>query len=345
MPSSLMHAAAKLAVYAMIVALGLAPPAWSQPTATTEPRVKTGAEVLIARGLEPLRRKRVGLITNQTGTVGSEHLVDILARSKDIRLVAIFAPEHGFRGEVEAGRTVKDGVDPKTGIRVFSIYGKTRKPTREMLRGIDVLVFDIQDVGVRFYTYISTMGLAMQAAAEQGVAFLVLDRPNPLGGEYVAGFTMEPAHQTFVGQFAIPMVHGLSVGELARLIKGTGLMGDLGKLKLDVVAMEGWRRSMRWPDTGLAWQKTSPNVPGFETALVYPGIGLFEAADASEGVGTTTPFLLAGTTWANGAAIAKALNAAGLPGVTFEAAQFTPATIKGMVSSRVSRGANCQASA
>lgn len=294
-------------------------------------RVKTGAELLIERNLAPLNRKRIGLITNPTGTVGNEHLVDVLARSKQVRLVAVYAPEHGFRGEAEAGVSVKDGVDPKTGIRVFSIYGQTRKPTPEMLRGIDVLVFDIQDVGVRFYTYISTMGLAMQAAAEARIPFLVLDRPNPLGGDYIAGFTMEKKHVSFVGQFAIPMVHGLTVGELARMLKGRALLPNLGRLELDVVAMEGWRRSMRWPETALAWQKTSPNVPTFETSLVYPGVGLFEAADASEGVGTPTPFMLAGTHWANGDGLARSLNAAGLPGVSFEATKFTPQPIKGMV--------------
>lgn len=338
MPASLTRAAAMLAACTTMILTGLAQPVWSQGTAgaggasTAAARVKTGAEVLLARGLGPLRGKRVGLITNQTGTVGGEHLVDVLARTKDTKLVAIFAPEHGFRGEAEAGKSVKDGVDPKTGVRVFSIYGATRKPTREMLRGIDILMFDIQDVGVRFYTYISTMGLSMQAAGEAGISFLVLDRPNPLGGEYVAGFDMEPAHVSFVGQFAIPMVHGLSVGELARMIKGRGLVPGVAKLDLDVVAMEGWQRAMRWPQTGLAWQKTSPNVPSYETALVYPGIGLFEAADASEGVGTTTPFLQAGAPWADGAALAKSLNAQGLPGVTFEAAQFKPRPIKGMAS-------------
>lgn len=328
--------AAGIAAWAMMIVCALATPAWSQSmgggAAGSGARVKTGAEMLVAGGLAPLRGKRVGLITNQTGTVGSEHLVDVLARAKETKLVAVFAPEHGFRGEAEAGKSVKHGVDPKTGVRVFSIYGNTKKPTREMLRGIDVLVFDIQDVGVRFYTYISTMALSMQAANDAGVSFLVLDRPNPLGGEYVAGFTMERQHVSFVGQFSIPMVHGLTVGELARVIKGTGLMGDLSGLKLDVVAMEGWRRSMRWPETRLPWQKTSPNVPGFETALVYPGIGLFEAADASEGVGTMTPFQLVGTPWADGFAIARTLNAAGLPSVTFEAASFTPRPIAGMVS-------------
>jgi uncharacterized protein YbbC (DUF1343 family) len=319
---------------AMLTIGSLSTVVWSaeQGAAPSARRVRTGAEVLIARQLAPIKGKRVGLITNQTGTVGGEHLVDILARSKDTRVVAIFAPEHGFRGEAEAGRTVHDGVDPSTGIRVFSIYGSTKKPTPAMLRGIDVLMFDIQDVGVRYYTYISTMGLAMQAAAEAGIDFLVLDRPNPLGGEYIAGFTMEPAHRSFVGQFAIPMVHGLTVGELARLIKGRSLMPGLGSLPLDVVAMEGWTRRMRWPDTGLPWQRTSPNVPSYETALLYAGMGLFESADASEGVGTQTPFQQAGTPWADGARLAHALASAGLPGVTFEPVRFSPRPIRGMVS-------------
>ena len=192
-------------------------------------------------------------------------------------------------------------------------------------KGLDILVFDIQDVGARFYTFISTMGLAMQAAAEAGLPFMVLDRPNPLSGDYLSGFVLEPELASFIGRFAIPMVHGLTVAELARMIQGAALLPGLENLQLEVVPMSGWTRSMQWPDTGLPWRPTSPNIPDFTTALVYPGLCLFESTSASEGRGTATPFLHAGAPWADGAALARALNGAGLPGVAFEATRFTPA--------------------
>ena len=195
-----------------------------------------------------------------------------------------------FAAIAEAGAKVRDGVDAKTGVAVFSLYGASRKPTSRMLRDVDVLVFDIQDIGVRFYTYISTMGLAMQAAAAARIPFVVLDRPNPLGGEYVSGFVLEPALRSFVGQYPIPIVHGLTVGELARMIQGEKWLEGLDGLQLSVVAMQGWQRSMRWPQTQHAWVATSPNIPTFESALVYPGIGIVGETDVNEGRGTSTPF-------------------------------------------------------
>ena len=194
-------------------------PSLSQALASPQP-VATGADMLAASGFAALAGKRVGLITNQTGRVGAEHLADLLSRAPKLKLTAIFAPEHGFRGKAEAGASVRSGADAKTGVPIHSLYGATRKPTQAMLRNVDALVFDIQDVGARFYTYISTMGLAMQAAAAARIPFFVLDRPNPLGGEYVSGFVLEPAFRSFVGQYPIPIVHGLTVGELARMIQG-----------------------------------------------------------------------------------------------------------------------------
>ena len=292
--------------------------------------VKTGAEVLQAKTSYSLAGKRVGLIANHTSMVGDAHLADVLAGMEGVKLAAIFAPEHGFRGDAEAGAPVESAMDARTGAPIFSLYGKTRKPTKDMLRNLDVLVFDIQDIGVRFYTYISTMGLAMQAAAEAGVAFVVLDRPNPLGGDYVAGFVLEPFQRSFVGEYEIPIAHGLTVGELARMIKGERLLPGLELLDLTVVPMTGWRRSMRWPETGLAWRKTSPNIATFEAALVYAGTGLFEATAVSDGRGTPTPFQVVGAPWADGERMAVELNGAGLPGVQFEPARFTPRAIKGV---------------
>jgi uncharacterized protein YbbC (DUF1343 family) len=286
--------------------------------------------MLAASGFAALAGKRVGLITNQTGRVGDEHLADALSRAPNLKLAAIFAPEHGFRGQAEAGASVRSGRDTKTGVPIHSLYGATRKPTQAMLRGVDVLVFDIQDVGARFYTYISTMGLAMQAAAAARIPFVVLDRPNPLGGEYVSGFVLEPAYRSFVGQYPIPIVHGLTVGELARMVQGERWLDGLEALELSVVEMQGWRRSMRWPQTQREWVATSPNIPSFEAALVYPGIGIVGEAEISEGRGTPTPFSLFAAPWLDAARTAKRLNALGLPGVRFETATFKPRSIPGV---------------
>ena len=293
--------------------------------------VRTGADVLAASGFAALKGKRVGLITNQTGRVGGAHLADLIATAPGVTLAAILAPEHGFRGGVEAGETFGNQRDEKTGAPVLSLYGATRKPTRAMLAGLDVLVFDIQDIGARFYTYISTMGLAMQAAAEARLPFIVLDRPNPLGGDYVSGFVLEPALRSFVGQYTIPIVHGLTVAELAAMIKGE-LMPDLGGLDLQAMQLEGWRRAMRWPETGLAWVPTSPNIPAVESALVYPGIGMVGELGVSEGRGTPIPFQQFGAPWLDAPRMSAALTRLQLPGLAFEPVTYVPRAIKGVAS-------------
>ena len=292
--------------------------------------VKTGAQVLVESGFRLLDGKRVGLIVNHTARVGEAHLIDLVHDAPNVELRALFGPEHGLRGTTEDGVEIADGRDDRTGVPVYSLYGQTRKPTPAMLGDVEILVFDIQGVGARFYTFISTMGLAMQAAAEIGLPFVVLDRPNPLGGVYTSGFVLEPEHTSFVGQYPIPITHGLTVGELARMIQGEGFLPGLENLQLDVVEMEGWQRAMLWPETGLPWINTSPNIPGFETALVYPGACFFEATAASEGRGTETPFTLLGAPWADGQTLADTLNARGLPGIHFEAATFSPRAIEGM---------------
>lgn len=290
----------------------------------------TGAGELAASGFQVLAGRRTGLITNQTGRVGEAHLADLLVAARGVTLAAILAPEHGFRGAVEAGAKVKDERDPKTGVPVLSLYGATRKPTPAMLDGVDVLVFDIQDIGVRFYTYISTMGLAMQAAAAARIPFVVLDRPNPLGGDYVSGFVLEPAYRSFVGQYTIPIVHGMTVGELARMIKGERLLPGLEALDLEVIKMTGWARTMRWPETGLGWVATSPNIPTLESALVYPGIGMVGELEVSEGRGTPAPFQVFGAPWLDATRTARQLNALKLPGVAFEVARVAPKAIPGV---------------
>lgn len=293
--------------------------------------VLTGADVLVRDGFAPLRGMHVGLIANHTTTTGGTHLADLLHGRSDLTLVALFGPEHGVRGDADAGALVEGSRDPRTGTPVFSIYAPgIRAPTDAMMEGIDALVFDVQDVGSRFYTYISTMGLSMQSAARKGIPFIVLDRPNPLGGTYVGGFTLQPPHRSFIGQFEIPQAHGLTVGELAQMLKGQRLVDGLENLDLRVVKMEGWRRDELWPETQLPWPAPSPNIPTFDTALIYAGTCLIEGTSASEGRGTRTPFLRLGAPWANGERLAATLNARNLPGVRFHAAAFTPVAIAGM---------------
>jgi uncharacterized protein YbbC (DUF1343 family) len=245
--------------------------------------VRTGAHVLHDSGYRLLAGKRVGLITNQTGRVGDAHLIDLLQREKTVRLTALFAPEHGLRGEAEDGVAIREGRDTRTGVPVHSLYGAAKKPSPAMLRAIDLLLFDIQDIGVRFYTYIATLGLAMQAAAEAGIPLVVLDRPNPLGGEYVAGFVLEPAFASFTGLYPIPVAHGLTVGELARLIKGERLLPGLERLDLQVVPMSGWHREMCWPATGLPWVATSPNIPDFSTPCSTPASAFLRGPRSAKG--------------------------------------------------------------
>jgi uncharacterized protein YbbC (DUF1343 family) len=289
--------------------------------------VITGAAASAATGFQALAGKRVGLITNQTGRVGAAHLADLMAAAPAIKLTAIFAPEHGFRGRVEAGAKVADERDPKTGVRVFSLYGASKAPTPDMLRDIDALVFDIQDIGARFYTYISTMGLSMQAAARRGIPFVVLDRPNPLGGEDVAGFVLEPKHRSFVGQYPIPIVHGMTVGELAQMIRGERWLDGIDALDLRVVPVQKWLRAMRFPATKLPWVATSPNIPTFLSALVYPGIGVVGETLVNEGRGTDIPFQQFGAPWLDAASLAADLNTSRLAGVSFESIRYIPRAI------------------
>ena len=292
--------------------------------------VIAGAEVLAATQFAMLAGQRVALIANQTSLAYGEHVADLLHRAPGVKLAAILAPEHGFRGSAEAGASVGHASDEKTGAPIYSLYGRSKKPTPSMLRDVDALLFDVQDIGTRFYTYISTLGLAMQAAAAARIPFIVLDRPNPLGGEYVSGFVLEPALRSFVGQYPIPIVHGLTVGELARMIKGEGWLDGLDQLDLKVVEIDGWQRSMRWPQTQLSWAPTSPNIPTFESALLYPGIGLIGETDVNEGRGTKSPFAVFGAPWLKARRLLARLQASQLEGIRFEAARYVPISIAGV---------------
>ena len=294
-------------------------------------RIKTGIEVLKDERFRRLEGKRVGLITNPTGV--DNHLkstIDILHEAPNVRLVALYGPEHGVRGNAHAGDTIGGSIDPATGLPVYSLYGKTHKPTRDMLRDVDVLVYDIQDIGCRSFTYISTMGLAMQAAAEAGIDFIVLDRPNPLGGERVEGCVVEDGYTSFVSQYPIPYVYGLTCGELARLLNEEGMIG--ARCRLHVVKMRGWRRRMDYAATGLPWVLPSPHIPHAETALFYPATGILgELGTLSIGVGYTLPFQLFAAPWIDAAQLARRMNALRVPGVTFRPIYLKPfyATFKG----------------
>jgi len=296
--------------------------------ALSSPRVVPGADRLLSEEFRLVKGKRVGIITNSSGRLSNGvFLVDTLL-ARGVRVAVLFGPEHGIRGEAAAGAKVVDSRDPKTGIRVYSLYGEHTKPSKAMLRGVDVLVYDIQDVGVRFYTYLSTMTLAMEAAAEYKIPFVVCDRPNPLGGQVVDGPIREDSLRSFVGWLPVPVVYGLTCGELARMINGEGWLAKGLHADLHVVAMKGWTRTMLWEDTGLPWNPPSPNIRTPETALVYPATCYVEAMNVSEGRGTDRPFETIGAPKLDGARLWSDLAGLDLPGVRFRPAQFTPSSSK-----------------
>lgn len=286
--------------------------------------IKTGIEVLKEQKFKILEGKRVGLITNPTGVDNSmKSTIDILNEAPNVNLVALFAPEHGVRGDAHAGDHVDNVTDPKTGLPVYSLHGKTRVPTPEMLEGIDVLVYDIQDIGCRSFTYISTMGLAMQGAAEQGIEFVVLDRPNPLGGIKVEGGLVEDGFISFVSQFKIPYVYGLTCGELALLLNGENMLTK--QCKLQVVKMKSWKRKMRYEETGLQWIPSSPHIPQPISAVFYPVSGILgELGYMSIGVGYTIPFQMFAAEWIKAEDLAANLNNLHLPGLYFRPMYLKP---------------------
>ncbi|MDZ7689981.1 MAG: DUF1343 domain-containing protein [Balneolaceae bacterium] len=278
---------------------------------------------------------------NPTARIGATHLLDTLM-ALDVNVTALFAPEHGFRGEAGAGEVIQDGVDQQTGLPVYSLYGDIKKPTPGMLKNVDLLLFDMQDVGARFYTYNTTLGLLLEAAAQSDKPVWVLDRPNPAGGEYVAGWTLEEEYESFVGAYPIPMAHGMTLGELARMMVGEEWINFDQKPKLRVIPAKNWKRSMKWPQTGLEWYPPSPNLPTFEHAYIYLGTVLFEGTNISEGRGTEDPFLTIG-------APNTALKDAQLstlrskyPMLAIERTSFTPRSIPGKARYPKLEGEQCQ---
>lgn len=289
--------------------------------AMAAPKFELGIHVLLHQRLALIEGKNVGLITNPTGV--NRRLVsdiDLIAHAPGVHLAALFGPEHGIRGAHQAGANVSGYHDPQTGIPVYSLYGSHRQPTPQMLKGVDVLVYDIQPVGTRFYTYLYTMADAMKAAAKAHIPFVVLDRPDPLGGIKVQGPVLETGYASFVGQYPIALRYGMTVGELAELFNAEFHLGA----DLTVVKMHGWKRSMYYDDTPLQFVMPSPNMPTLKTALVYPGFGLVEGTNVSEGRGTTRPFELIGAPWIDAAKLAAALNEKHLLGTRFRPVHFTP---------------------
>ena len=297
------------------------------------PVVKPGIEVLRDMDFEGLKGKRVGLVTNPSGVDRYlESTVDILYNAPGVKLVALYGPEHGVRGDVYAGDKVTDTKDEATGLPVYSLYGSTRKPTPQMLEGVDVMVYDIQDVGARSYTFISTLGLVMEACAAKGIEVMVLDRPNPLGGNKIEGCYVEQPFNSFVSQYRIPYIYGLTVGELAVMINEEGLnRGQLGKqdpvrCKLTVIPMEGWERDMLYEDTGLPWVLPSPNIPFKDTPLYYSAAGicgeLYGFMDI--GIGYTLPFQVFGATWLDPDKLKARLESYDLPGISFRTIWYKP---------------------
>ena len=296
-------------------------------------KVRPGIEVLESRGFEGLKGKRVGLVTNPSGVDRNlRSTIDILHDAKDVELVALFGPEHGVRGDAYAGDKVSDDVDPVTGVKVFSIYGKYREPSQEMLDGIDVMVYDIQDVGTRSYTFISSLGLVMRACAKKGIEVMVLDRPNPLGGLKVEGCCVEPGYYSFVSEFEIPYIYGLTVGELAIMVNEEGLnRGEKGyepalKCKLSVIPMDGWRRKMSYIETGLPWVLPSPNIPYPQSAVNYPSSGITGEFNnyLNIGIGYTLPFETFAAEWIDAEALKKELDSYNLPGIAFRIIHYKP---------------------
>lgn len=281
--------------------------------------VACGIDVVQGKEFLPLHGLRIGLVTNHTGlNREGKATADLLRQASGVQLLTLYSPEHGIRGALD--EKVPDGIDPATGLPVFSLYGERVKPTKEQLDGLNALVFDIQDIGTRFYTYISTLGATLEAAAERNMTYIVLDRPNPIGGAETEGGVADADSLSFTAYHTLPIRHGMTTGELAQMFKAERKIN----VKLEVVRAEGWRRADLWDATNLTWVNPSPNMRSLTQALLYPGIGLLETTNLSVGRGTDTPFEVIGAPWLDGRRLASELNDRDLPGVRFVPVRFTP---------------------
>lgn len=301
-----------------------------RPSSPQNSFIKTGLD-RVNEYAQLFQYKRVGLITNHTAYDSeNQYILDVFRNLPNVKVTALFGPEHGIRGSSAAGVLIETETDTAQQIPIYSLYGRTRKPTPEMLNQVDILVYDIQDVGGRYFTYISTMGLAMEAAAEKGIPFVILDRPNPINGREVEGNILEGDFSSFIGMYPIPVRHGMTVGELSKMINEEGWLEQGIKVKLTVIPMKNWKREMWYDQTGLTYIKPSPNIPNLQCATAYPGTCLLEGTNISEGRGTTLPFLLFGAPWIESKRLNQKLHLLKLNGIVFRDTTFTPISIPGM---------------
>lgn len=308
----------------------------------TENNFQFGADQLLSDYSHLIKNKKLGIVTNHTAVLSNGvHLVDTLYSLKEIKINALFGPEHGIRGDNAAGSTIENGIDSKTGIPVYSLYSEERKPTIEMLKDVEVLIFDIQDVGARFYTYISTLFYIVQAVAENNIPLIVLDRPNPINGIYVDGPIRKPELNSFVGIAPIPITHGMTVGELAQYFVGERLIGDNLKVDLKIIKMKNWDRNLFYDSFQSSWVKPSPNIPSLDAAIVYPGTCLIEGTNISEGRGTDSPFLTVGAPFINSRELVEELNKQSVASINFDSISFTPIEIPGVAINPKYKNENC----
>ncbi len=304
--------------------------------------VLSGLDNLVQSRFKALDGLSVGLITNPTAVSRRHvHAIDILYKAPNVKLMALFAPEHGLRGDEEGGREISSKTDPKTGLPVFSLYGKNKSPSGEMLKDIDALVFDIQDIGTRFYTYISTMFLCMDAAARENIIFIVLDRPNPINGVIVEGPVLDLECQSFVGIQQIALRHGMTVGELALMFNGEEWLEN-GKVDLRIIEIKNWQRHQVYTETGLPWIKPSPNINTVQSALLYPGMGLLEGTNVSEGRGTLQAFEIMGAPWVDAALLKGEMENRKFAGIRMDTCSYIPASIPGVASHPKYQGEVCK---
>ncbi len=305
-------------------------------------KLTIGADRLLSEYFNLIKGKRIGLVTNESGILSNgTPLVDTLANIHDVKLVALFGPEHGVRSDNPAGKSVDNSVDSKTGIKVYSLYGKNKKPTPEMLKNVDVLVYDIQDVGARFYTFISTLFYVVQAGDENHIPIIVLDRPNPINGINVEGPIRKEDEASFVGIAPLPIVTGMTIGELAKLYAGEHYIGKNLTPNLTIIKMKNWKRNSYLDQYSLPWINPSPNIPDLETAIVYPGTCLIEGTNVSEGRGTLHPFLTIGAPFINSDSLIKKLVDLKIPGVNLKPISYIPIDIPKMATDPKYKGQNC----
>ncbi|MBU0475508.1 MAG: DUF1343 domain-containing protein [Bacteroidetes bacterium] len=305
-------------------------------------KVKVGADVLVSDNLNLIQNKRIGIVTNHSAVLSNgTHLVDTLTTLANVKVTTLFGPEHGIRGNAPDGNTISDGIDSKTKLPVYSLYGKIRKPTKEMLQNVDILIFDIQDIGARFYTFISTLYYTLEAAAENNIPIIVLDRPNPINGITVDGPIRTEEFKSFVAIAQIPIQHGMTIGELANMFNNEKWLENEVKADLTVIKMKDWKREYLFSDCNLPWVVPSPNIPDLETAIIYPGMCLLEGVNVSEGRGTYAPFLTIGAPFINSNEVLAELKKLNISGIDIKPITFTPKSIENMSTSPKYKDIEC----